>query len=100
MYNAWFVLAEDTATFWVGRTIPSSSGAQLKLEAPAASPLVLIPSASGALNGDRQPGSEMYGWVISRCARRDSCAGHDVRCDDPTTPSSRHPSLTLVPIAT
>jgi hypothetical protein len=90
------------ATLPAGSVTPASLGAQTRAASGAAagSPLIRRPEASGAASGAPHPGKAISGNDRSRCARRASCAGHDVSCDVASTPSDCQPMLTLVPTAT
>lgn len=100
--NASLVSAALIATFSTGSFTSARSGAQDSVDtsAPAGSPLIRRPEASGAASGERQPVPLMYGWVRSCPASSASWAGHDVAWDAATTPSDCQPMLMLVPTAT
>lgn len=97
-----YVLAAAIATLCAGSVTPASFGAQDRLPGSVAapSPESRLPEASGAMNGERQPGDATSGIDCDRLASIASWLVHDCCCEPAKTPSLCQPMLMLVPIDT
>src|SRR5687768_7953167 len=92
-------VAFSTARLCVGSITPAEFG-EHTADSPPELPSTRLKARSGAANGGLHPGASMLGTLNGMRAPSANCFVQDTAWDPANTPSSSHPMVMLVPIAT